>query len=100
MPPPELAPSSFDQLHAELREALEAKHGPLLGGRTLVTSLGHNTSASLRQAQKRGQVSVSLFNLPHRRGYFALTNDVAAWLARARLSGAAESKKGQPIETH
>ena len=83
----------------ELREALEAKHGPLLGGRALVTSMGHNTSAGLRQAQKRGQVPVVLFNLPNRRGYFALTSDVAAWLARARLTGAPASKKGQPIET-
>lgn len=52
----------------------------------MVAALGHASAASLRQARKRGQVTVPIFTLPKRRGFFALTRDVAEWLAEARLA--------------
>lgn len=70
----------------ELRQELERLHGPLFGGSLLIAALGHTNAASLRQARKRGQVAVPLFTLPKKRGFFALTRDVAAWLAAARLN--------------
>jgi hypothetical protein len=74
---------------AELQIELERAHGPLLGGHTLVAALGHANAASLRQARKRGYLAVPVFTLPKRRGFFALTRDVAAWLAEARLEASA-----------
>jgi hypothetical protein len=68
----------------QLRGELELLHGPLLGGAKLIAALGHANAASLRQARRRGRVAVPLFTLPKRRGFFALTRDVAAWLAAAR----------------
>lgn len=79
-------------LHLELRESLLRMHGPLLGGESLVAALGHRNAASLRQARRRGQVSITLFTVPNRRGWFALTQDVADWLAEIRLQ--AEKKGG------
>lgn len=67
-------------------------HGPLLGGEALIAALGHRNAASLRQARRRGQVSITLFTVPNRRGWFALTQDVADWLADIRLQ--AEKKGG------
>jgi hypothetical protein len=65
-------------------------HGPLLGGEALASALGHRSAASLRQARRRGQVTIELFMVPNRRGWFALTLDVADWLANLRTGIAAE----------
>lgn len=77
---------------AQLREELEHAHGPLLGGAKLVAALGHTNIASLRQARKRGRITVPIFRLPKQRGYFALTRDVAIWLATARTSATATAE--------
>ena len=69
-----------------LTRILSSQHGPLLGGDELVRVLGYRTSAALRQAHKRGQISVPVFRLPDRRGYYALTYEVAAWIAEARFA--------------
>ena len=77
---------------AQLREELELAHGPLLGGAKLIAALGHTNIASLRQARKRGRITVPIFRLPKQRGYFALTRDVAIWLAKARISAMATAE--------
>lgn len=69
-----------------IREDLEQKHGPLMSGATLLAALGYPSPAALRQARRRGNVPVPMFNLPGRRGYFCLTREVADWLAKARAS--------------
>jgi hypothetical protein len=79
-------------LQQELRETLLRMHGPLLGGKALVAALGHKNAASLRQARRRRQVAITLFTVPNRRGWFALTQDVADWLASIRLQ--AQQKGG------
>lgn len=82
-------PPSEDETYIQMCQALlnelERRHGPVLGGSDLAAALGHRSAASLRQARRRGQVAVPLFTLPNRRGQFALTREVAEWLARARL---------------
>ena len=76
-------------LRKELRETLLRLHGPLLGGEPLAAALGHRGVASLRQARRRGQVMVPLFTVPNRRGWFALTLDVADWLSATRMGASA-----------
>lgn len=78
------SPDVCDPLRRQLRESLLRLHGPLMGGQALMTALGHKSAASMRQAKRRGQISVVLFPVPNRRGLFALTQDVADWLARMR----------------
>lgn len=83
-------------VRAQLRETLLRLHGPLLGGDALVSALGHRSAASLRQARRRGQVAVPLFTVPNRRGWFALTLDVADWLAAMRASASAKEGGATP----
>lgn len=71
-------------LRETLRAQLSATHGPLIGGEALATALGLPSLDALRQARKRGQIAVTLFTLPNRRGHFALTLEVADWLASVR----------------
>lgn len=83
-------PTPPANLKDQLRETLLRLHGPLLGGEPLVSALGHRSAASLRQARRRGQIGVPLFTIPNRRGWFALTQDVADWLAEMRTSASAK----------
>lgn len=82
-------------LQLELRESMLRMHGPLLGGNALVVALGHKNAASFRQARRRGQIAITLFTVPNRRGWFALTQEVADWLANIRLN--AQQKGGNAI---
>jgi hypothetical protein len=92
--------AAVKRLSNELARQIGSRHGPVLGGSALARALGHSSAAGLRQARRRGGVPVVLFALPGRRGVFALTTEVAVWLARARL--AKDSHSGQkghaPIE--
>ncbi|HKR45659.1 MAG TPA: hypothetical protein VJU59_39365 [Paraburkholderia sp.] len=60
-------------LRAQIQDSLLRLHGPLLGGEALAIALGHRSGAALRQARRRGLISVPLFTVPNRRGWFALT---------------------------
>jgi hypothetical protein len=71
--------ASSDQLVAELT----ALFGPLVGGDDLIKILGYRNPAAFRQAQRQGRLGVRVFNLPARRGKFALTAEVAAWIQSA-----------------
>lgn len=73
-------------LASEMRRELLAQYGPLLGGSALHQALGFSSAASMRQAALRNQVGVRLFTITNRRGKFALTADVAQWLAECAES--------------
>lgn len=74
------------KLADSLEASLLAKHGPLMSGEALSRALGHSSTASLRQAKHRGETAVPLFTVPNRRPLFALTSDVAHWLAHMRFA--------------
>lgn len=67
-----------------LEQELTTRHGPILGGDALRQALGYPSMEAFRQALSRRQLPVPVFALPHRRGKFALTKDVAAWLGSLR----------------
>ena len=69
------------KLANEMQRQLLAQYGPLLGGSALHQALGFASAAAMRQAAIRNQVGVRLFTIANRRGKFALTRDVADWLA-------------------
>ena len=78
-----------DMISTPLADLLErdllAHYGaPLPGGDDLRSALGYPSLEALRQAISRGTVPVPVFAVEHRRGKFALTKDVAVWLARLR----------------
>jgi hypothetical protein len=65
----------------DLRRVLFDRHGPVLAGNDLYRALGFRSAAAFRQAKSRRQVGVRVFNLPHRRGVFAYSHEVADWLS-------------------
>lgn len=86
-------------IEAELRQDLESRHGMMLGGQALWTSLGYPTADAFRQAFTRGVVPIPVFQLPRRRGKFALARDIAHWLAEQRISAiSCKTKNPKPAK--
>ncbi|MDC0601876.1 hypothetical protein OAP14_02475 [Aliiglaciecola sp.] len=70
------------QLESDL---LKLYGSPVISGGELQRALGYRTKDGLRQAILRNTLPVKVFQIPKRRGYFALIKDVANYLAqRAR----------------
>jgi hypothetical protein len=75
------------------------RYGVLVGGRDLWLSLGFRSAASFQRAVRQNALPVTVFRVPGRRGKYALTADVAAWLdkvvATAENSTLEKNKEGQ-----
>lgn len=67
-----------------LENDLITRYGPVLSSSALVQVLGYASADALRQSLVRKTVPVPVFRIPNRRGHFALTHDVAQWLAKQR----------------
>ncbi len=68
----------------EMTTRMEAQYGPLLSSTALIKVLGYPSPESFQQALHRGTVPVPVFRIQHRRGSFALVQDVAKWLSEQR----------------
>jgi hypothetical protein len=78
--------SVVSELEADLRHTLENRHGTVMSGKALWTSLGYRSVETFRRAAVKGDLPVPVFEIPGRRGKFALAKDVARWLAERRAS--------------
>lgn len=58
------------------------EYGPLMGGEDLRRALGYRTWSAFARAVRAEALLVKVFEIPGRRGRFALTQDVADWLAQ------------------
>lgn len=71
-------------LALEIEVALMRTAGPLLTGEFLANSLGYPSATAFKKALERKTVPVVIFTIPRRRGQYALSRDVALWLAEQR----------------
>ncbi|MAL98866.1 MAG: hypothetical protein CL583_10515 [Alteromonadaceae bacterium] len=85
---------NLEGLTAAIEAELVKQFGPVLSGDKLYQSLGYPTMGALRQALVRRTVPVTVFTVPGRNGKYALSRDIAAWLAAQRL--AADRAKPRP----
>lgn len=75
------------ELAATLEAELTGRYGPMLEPTALRLVLGYASADAFRLAVARKTIPVPVFKIPNRRGYFALTKEVAQWLAKARSQG-------------
>lgn len=89
--------NGVDELASELENKLYQSLGPMIYGDALYKSLGYSSADAFRQAVSRKTVPVDVFSIEKRRGKFALTRDVAKWIAIQKVnyvySGGAIDKK-------
>lgn len=88
---------SPESLVRDLERELTDRYGLVLDTKALFQALGYPSAAALRQALRRGTLDIPLFEIPRRRGRFALPRDVAQWLVECR--GASFAKKAQSQST-
>lgn len=70
--------------------------GPVVGGAALTKALGYRSQAAFRQAAARKRLPVRVFEFEGRRGRFADTQDIAAWLWQQRTTSKAGEDIGPP----
>jgi hypothetical protein len=73
-----------ESLTSLLERELMQLHGPMMTGESLCVALGYPSKDAFRQAVARKSTPIPVFGIEKRRGKFALTKDVAAWLATQR----------------
>lgn len=73
--------SRTDGLTAMTRRLLD-EHGPLMNAAAAAKILGFKNTDALRTARNERRLPVPMFTIPGRRGWFASTEAVGAWLER------------------
>lgn len=77
---------SEESLFRELESKLYVENGPMMFGDALRKALGYRSGDAFRQAASRGNVPIHTFRIATRKGRFAMTKEVAYWLAKQRFS--------------
>lgn len=75
-----------ENLAAALEQDLLNRYGLLVTGEALIKELGYISKAVFRQSLVRKTVPVPVFELDNRRGRYALSKDIAAYLAKKRCA--------------
>lgn len=65
-----------------LAALLMREYGMVLSPARTARLLGYKSTGSLARARLRGRLPVRMFTIPGRRGWFANTTEVAAWLTQ------------------
>ncbi|KFN42712.1 hypothetical protein N787_03405 [Arenimonas metalli CF5-1] len=78
-----------------LADDLLRTHGHVVGGEALYRLLGYGSADAFQQALRREGVGLPVFALPGRRGKFAMTRDVSAFLLRHRDQAIDHNQGGQ-----
>lgn len=85
------------EIHDELAERFGAPI--LIGGAALTTALSLPSQAAFRQANHRGALPVHVFRMKQRRGFWALTREVAEHIAAQRIPDAPSPKRSSPFKS-
>jgi hypothetical protein len=81
-----MSEKSESQLAEALEQDLLRKYGLLVTGEALIKELGYVSSSAFRQSLVRKTVPVPIFEIDNRRGKYALSKDIAGYLAKKRCT--------------
>ena len=86
------------EVEIKLQKELSERYGEVIGGKTLSHILGFSSMAAMKQSLSRKTLLLPVFFIEGRRGRYALTSDVAAWLAECRASAGKQTSREMPKE--
>jgi hypothetical protein len=97
MPPFDPSPSASHIVLNATEVRLLDENGELMTGTSLRRLLHMKHERAFRRAMASGRLPVSVFQLPGRKGWFARTRDVAAWLVSLDTVIGGFGKKETPV---
>lgn len=77
-------PAMDTPLADQLRQSLTEQYGQIVGGADLASLLGFRSTDTFRKSINNNTLTLKTFTIPGRQGRFALTLEVATWLATLR----------------
>lgn len=77
----------------QLINDLTERHGELVGGKQLSKVLGFPSLSAMKRAIERETLSIPTFFVEGRKGKFALTTDIADWLAECRVNSGSPAQE-------
>lgn len=69
-----------NQGKSKIEEQLTTEFGPLIGGADLWKTMGFKSQGAFKRAQRNGLLGIKVFEIQNRKGLFALTHELAAWI--------------------
>jgi hypothetical protein len=75
---------------------LMSRYGPVMDSPALAEVLRFKTVAALEKSMERGHVPIRCLDMPHRRGRYFLTVDIAAYLAAQFAESPTEPQLSEP----
>lgn len=69
---------------------------PVISAAETARLLGYPTTGALAKARQTGRLPIEMFQMPGRRGWFAATASVRAWLQEIMIVGSAKDQGGAP----
>jgi hypothetical protein len=91
-----ISANSYEHIGKGLTEKMLATYGPLMDAKSLCKVLSYPSVAALLAAKARGRIPFQLESLEGRRGYFGLTEQVAAYVAASFSKQSRESVESDP----
>lgn len=70
----------INQTIEDLKSRMFEKYGPTITGDDLYQMVGFETYEAFHRAKKLNQFSLKVFKLENRRGWYALTEELAEWI--------------------
>ncbi|MCP1373830.1 hypothetical protein [Dyella lutea] len=69
---------------------------PVISAAETARLLGYPSTGALAKARQTGRLPIEMFQMPGRRGWFAATASVRAWLQEVMTGGSAKDQGGAP----
>jgi hypothetical protein len=69
---------------------------PVISAAETARLLGYPSAGALAKARQTGRLPIDMFQIPGRRGWFAATASVRAWLQHLMIGGSSTDQGGAP----
>lgn len=86
----------YQDVAIRLQKELSERYGEVIGGQELSHVLGFGSMAAMKQALNRQTLTLPVFFIEGRRGRFALSADIALWLAECRSKSGQQAPREMP----
>lgn len=81
-----------EEILISIEDSIIRHYGPLINGKELEKILRYPTRGAFLKAKSRGLLPIKVFQIPNRKGVFALYKDLAEWMVNQSITEIKEEK--------